>query len=291
MVRLLFVPILLLLTQQTIHAQYGHNWTWKAAPDSVKLRNCVSDMTLLLKATPVPLGGIDGAGEPMTRDAVITFNQKSEGTKVGDPFVFPGNIGYNACKTNKAPYDVTVTACLIVAMEHFSKDEIAIGSDGKINEAGEWKEGITLFRKVFGRDPRFISAEKVASTFEFIKHIDLKPKWESNQLWIVFGLLGVGALAAWYVFNPRPDFTIYFERDGTAYVKGNFPEMYLNAIRTFFKSELPMRRNALVKGWHETGGRFRLGFLGPISDKEQQRIRTFFGMLRARKSEEVGTGG
>jgi hypothetical protein len=285
MIRILCSTLLLLFFQQTLFSQYGHNWTWKAAPDAAKLRTCVSEMGKILNASPVPLAGIDSKGKPMVRDGVISFNQKEDEAKSGDPFVFPGNVGRNTCKTNQAPYDVTVMACLIVAMEHFNKDECLFGSDGKMTEAGEWKEGIALYRKVFGRDPKFISADKVASALDIVKHIDLKPRWGATELWIVIGLLALGALAAWYVFNPRPDFSLHLESGGDAYVKGKFPEQYLNAVRSYFQSEMPINRNVVVQGWNEPDGRFRLWFHGPLSDKEQQQIRSFFGMLRAKKPE------
>lgn len=267
--------LIVLITAGAAHAGYTHYWTWKGTPDPAKVKKCVAEMKLILSASPVPLASVDGTGTPNLLDNLVSFNLKGDEDDIGEPFVFPGRGGHNFCKTNGKDYDVVVTACLLVVMDHFSKDEVAVTSDGKMPE--DWAEGIALYKKVLGRSPKL---GKGATVADFINNIDLKPKWDTSRLWIVFGLLGFGGLVAWFIFNPRPDFTIYFEREGNAYVKGVFPEAYANSVRVFFKSELPMKRNAMVKGWNESGGRFRLGFAGPISDREQQRIRNFFAMLR-----------
>lgn len=267
---------LLLLICNTATLGYGHNWTWKTPPDSNKLKKCISEMKLILHASPVPLASVTGTGQPTIRDSMLTFNMKGPDDDIGEPFVFPGQVGYNFCKTNGLPYDPVVTACLLVVMDHFSKDEVTVGSDGKMNE-GDWEPGITLYKKVLGREPKNSKSNALG---DLINNINLKPTWDWSRLWIVFGLLGIGAAVAWYIFNPRPDFTIYFERTGIAYVKGDFPESYAQAVRAFFKSDLPMKRNVNISGWHESDGRFRLSFAGPLSDREQQQIRTFFGMLR-----------
>lgn len=267
--------VCLLLLTSSLHAGYSHNWTWKKSPDSAKLKKCVAEMKLILQASPVPLAGVDGTGNPTTLESVLTFNMKGEDDDIGEPFVFPGRTGYNFCKTNGKAYDPVVTACLLVVIDHFGKDEVAVGSDGDMKE--DWAEGIALYKKVLGRNPKIAKNNAIA---ELLGNIDLKPKWDGTRLWIVFGLLGLGGLVAWYLLNPRPDFTIFFEQQGNAYVKGAFPEAFVNEVRVFFKQDLPMKRNVLVKGWNENGGRFRLAFVGPISDREQQKIRNFFAMLR-----------
>lgn len=257
-------------------AGYGHNWTWKKSPDSAKLKKCIQEMKFILQASPVRLASVDGTGEPTVLESVITFNMKGEEDDIGEPFVFPGRTGYNFCKTNGKAYDAAVTACLLVVLDHFDNDEVAIGSDGT-NKEEDWAEGIELYKKVLGRKPKI---GKGSAVTEVLSKINLAPSWDISRLWIVFGLLGIGGLVAWYIFNPRPDFTILFQQDGNAYVKGSFPEAYVQAVRTFFKQDMPMRRNVMVKGWNENDGRMRLSFAGSVSDREQQRIRNFFAMLR-----------
>lgn len=260
----------------TTLAGYGHNWTWKKSPDSTKLKKCVLEMKFILQASPVRLASVDGTGEPTVLESVITFNMKGEEDDIGEPFVFPGRTGFNFCKTNGKDYDAVVTACLLVVLDHFSSDEVAISSDGKMNEE-DWGEGIKLYKKVLGRQPKLGKGSAVS---EVLSKINLTPSWDISRLWIVFGLLGIGGLVAWYIFNPRPDFTIFFQQDGNAYVKGSFPETYVQAVRAFFKQDMPMKRNVMVKGWNEADGRMRLSFAGSVSDREQQRIRNFFAMLR-----------
>jgi len=267
--------LLLLLFTANAHAGYSRSWTWKSPPDSAKLKKCIDEMKMILQASPVPLASVDGTGQPTIRDSILTFNMKGDDEEIGEPFVFPGRTGYNFCKTNGKPYDVVVAACMLVMLDHFSKDEVVISSDGDSKE--EWEEGAALFKKVLGRSPK---NTKSSALTEILGNIDLKPKWDSSRLWIVFGLVGIGIAVAWYLFNPKADFTIFFEKQGNAYVKGTFPEAYAGAVRVFFKQDLPMKRNAMVRGWNERDGRFRLAFAGPISDREQQKIRNFFAMLR-----------
>lgn len=271
----LFLYPLLVLSLVHLPWGYSHNWSWHSSPDPVKLKKCLSEMKLILGASPVPLASVDGTGQPTVRDSMLTFNMKGEDDTIGEPFVFPGHVGYNSCKTNGLAYDPVVTACLLVVMDHFSKAEVTVGSDGKIDE--DWAEGIALYKKVLSRESKTTKGNTVG---DLINNINLKPTWDWSRLWIVFGLLGVGGAVAWYIFNPKPDFTIHIERQGSSYVKGDFPESYAQAVRSFFLSDMPIKRNVTVTGWHESDGRFRLNFAGPLSDREQQQIRTFFGMLR-----------
>ncbi|HMO36667.1 MAG TPA: DUF3634 family protein [Gemmatales bacterium] len=257
-----------------IMAQQGHLWTWKTSLDTAKLRKCISEMKLLLEASPIPLTGLDGKGSPNITDTIVAFS--TAGSEAG--FVFPGNLGVNTCKSIDQEHDAVVTACLLVVLDHFSREEVTISSDKSMDT--EWKAGSELYSKVLGREPRNKQTNAITGLTDLVSKINLKPSWDISRLWIVFALAAIGALFAWFILNPRPDFTIHFEKEGNAYVKGAFPEAYAGAVRTFFKSELPMKRNAMVKGWNQSDGRFRLGFLGPISDREQQRIRNFFAMLR-----------
>lgn len=267
--------IVLLMTVSAAHAGYSHYWTWKSSPDSAKLKKCIDEMKSILQASPVPLASVEGKGQPTIRDTMLTFNMKGDDKEIGEPFVFPGRTGYNFCKTGGKPYDAVVTACLLVVLDHFTPEEVSITSDSGSLE--EWEEGIALYKRVLGRNPK---TGKHNAVSDFLSKFDLAPKWDASRLWIVFGLLGLGGFVAWYIFNPRPDFTIFFEKQGNAYLKGQFPDAYANAVRVFFKQDLPMNRSALVKGWNIEGGRFRLAFAGPISDREQQRIRNFFAMLK-----------
>jgi hypothetical protein len=66
--------------------------------------------------------------------------------------VFPNELGFNFCKTAAKPYDSVVTACLLVARDHFSSSVLSIDSDGSW-AAGDWQQGIDRYSKVLGRRP------------------------------------------------------------------------------------------------------------------------------------------
>jgi hypothetical protein len=257
-------------------AGYSQHWNWKRPPDAAKVKQCIEQMRKVLQASPVPLAGDDGTGTPLLQEGMLAFNQKGPDEEIGEPFVFPGRPGQNFCKTNGKPYDAVVVACLLVVMDHFSREEISFGSDGNIAE-GAWDAGIELYKKVFGKEPRY---SKESGFTGFLNNIKLVPAWTSAQLWIVLALLGFGTLAGWYVFHPRPDFQIHIQKEGVAVVNGKFPEVHLPALRTFFHQDLPMKRDALVRGWYYKDGHVKLDFAGPISDREQQRVRNFFTSLR-----------
>jgi len=55
------------------------------------------------------------------------------------------------CKTARKPYDVCVTACLIIA-KHYLGEEIKISSDGETNE---WNEAKTYCQEILGYGESF----------------------------------------------------------------------------------------------------------------------------------------
>ncbi len=259
------------------HAGYSHYWTWKKSPESSKVQKCIEDMKKVLAASKVPLAGAEGEGTPSIMHNSLVFNQRGDEENIGEPFVFPGRTGMNFCKTNGKDYDPVVVACLLVVMDHFTPEEVSIKSDGDM-KGGDWDEGIELYKKVLGKNPNLTATKD--GVLGVLKNIASQRKWSSEHLWIAAGLLAFAGVAAWWVFNPRPDFQIMFQRDGNAHVLVKFPEAHVGALRTFFKQDLPMKRNACVRGWYDKGGRVRLDFAGPISDREQQRVRNFFSTLR-----------
>jgi hypothetical protein len=62
-------------------------------------------------------------------------------------------LGFNFCKTAGKPYDEVVTACLLVARDHFPEDILSIDSDGSWSD-GDWQEGTKLYTTVLGRPAR-----------------------------------------------------------------------------------------------------------------------------------------
>ena len=55
-----------------------------------------------------------------------------------------GATGFNFCKTAAKPYDLVVTAILVLA-EHFSEGHFKVSSDG---DPEDWAEGLALAREV-----------------------------------------------------------------------------------------------------------------------------------------------
>lgn len=59
-----------------------------------------------------------------------------------------GGRTFEFCKTNRKPYDLAVTACLIVLKHHLGKG-LVIGSDGG---AEDWEAAARLVHELFGAD-------------------------------------------------------------------------------------------------------------------------------------------
>jgi hypothetical protein len=271
--------LLVALVPSPALAGYSHAWMWKKAPDRAKVRQCIAEMKRVLAASPAKLAGPEGSGKPSITDDLLSFNLEGPDDKIGEPFVFPGFANTrNHCKTNGLDYDPVVVACLLVIMDHFNKEEVHITSDGKIAN-GEWDHGIALYKKVFQREP---NVSKEGGFGALLSNINLKPTWGIERLFIVLGLLAVGWLALKMFLNPRPHFHILVTGGQDAVFKGRFPQMYTAAVQEFFRKDVTAPQDVTVKGWHENGGRFRLVFSGDISDKDQQRVRNFFGLLRKR---------
>jgi hypothetical protein len=261
-------------------AGYAQNWTWKKSPDAAKVKKCIEDMRRVVYASPVPLAGSDGDSKPIINDNLLVFNMKGSDKEIGEPFIFPGTTdplpGLNFCKTNNKAYDPVVVACLLVAMDHFTKEDISFGSDGNWSE-GAWDAGIDLYKKVFGREPHF---SRDTGFSGIVSSIKLAPNWNLNQLWIAAGFLAFGAVAVWFFFNPRPDFQIYLQPQGSAKVNGKFPQTHVDALRSFFQQDMSIKQDALVKGWYFKDGQVRLDISGALTDREQQRVRNFISSLR-----------
>jgi hypothetical protein len=131
-----------------LRAGYTHYFTWKKEPDPERLRACLQEMSLVTKAASKLLAGPDGDGKPRIEALELEFN--GIGEQAHEPFVFPGKQGFNFCKTACKPYDAVVTACLLVARDHFPREELEIESDGDWNE-GAREPGSRLYEKVLGR--------------------------------------------------------------------------------------------------------------------------------------------
>jgi hypothetical protein len=151
--------ILAILTLACVRADagYTHYYIWKQPPDEAALKACVADMNRLIEARKSILVSPDlpesTPGSPKLNSTNVDFNG------IGDqacepfvfPFVFPDRNSFNFCKTQGEPYDEVVTACLIIARDHFPAAVLEIKSDGAWEY---WKDGAKLYSSVFGRSAR-----------------------------------------------------------------------------------------------------------------------------------------
>jgi hypothetical protein len=142
-------------------AGYTHHFIWRQDPDPGVLHECVVDMSRIIAARWSTLAGPEGQGKPEINSLDLVFN--GIGDQGHEPFVFPGRLdripgfpgpkGFNFCKTAAKPYDAVVTACLLVARDHFPPSVLAISSDGAWNQ-GAWGTGANLYLSVLGRTPK-----------------------------------------------------------------------------------------------------------------------------------------
>jgi hypothetical protein len=138
-------------------AGYTHYYTWKQSPDDASIKACVADMNRLIEARKsilVSPGGRETTPGSLKLSATnVDFN--GIGNNAHEPFVFPyafsDHDSFNFCKTAWKPYDEVVTACLIVARDHFSPSVLEIDSDGSWSD---WSRGAKLYASVFGRPAR-----------------------------------------------------------------------------------------------------------------------------------------
>ncbi|HMF14847.1 MAG TPA: hypothetical protein VKE94_21175 [Gemmataceae bacterium] len=140
------------LTPAGARGGYTHYFTWRQKPEGERLKACLGDMEKVVNAAKGMLAGPDGYGRPVLRDAQLQFNGRGEEDS-HEPFIFPGQVGFNFCKTQGKPYDAAVVACLLVACDHFPAEVLEIASDSKWNQ-GDWDDGSRLYQAVFNRKPQ-----------------------------------------------------------------------------------------------------------------------------------------
>lgn len=155
-----------LLCPRTAHAGYTHYWMWHARPDAEALRACVADMDRIVEArrgiladwqdrtgTAAVFLGTGTFGDAGVPAPDIVFN--GIGDDGHEAFGFPlapfmaDRPEFQFVKTAAKPYDEVVTACLIVARDHFRPEVLTIASDGTWRP--DWAPGAALYEQVLGR--------------------------------------------------------------------------------------------------------------------------------------------
>ena len=183
------VAICVLLACPHALAGYTHYWTWKQAPDAEAVKQCLAEMALLIEARTNIIAGTYDGESPLVLDATrIDFN--GIGEEAHEPFVFPGPPQFNFCKTAYKPYDEVVTACLIVARDHFPAKVLEIGSDGRWED---WEQGAKLYSSVLKRPARNPMSRGLA----------LYPSGRVMPWVVVWSIIVLGMAIGWYRRNWR----------------------------------------------------------------------------------------
>jgi hypothetical protein len=240
-------------------AGYTHYFTWHQKPSPEQLKACIEEMRKIIEASKDVLGGPEGTGQPMVTDVEIVFN--GLGDAAHEPFVFPGQAGFNFCKTAFKPYDAAVCACLMVARDHFPAALLEIGSDG---EWTDWQEGKDLYVRVLNRPPQNPIGNEA-------------PFQEIPWLGVVLAIVLV-VIAGYVAFHVRADFTISHTTHGVQF-SGRFPEVFRGPVKEFLETEFAPGRRFTVFGNRHSRGRMALRFRGSLSAGEQQRVRNYLTML------------
>jgi hypothetical protein len=144
----LLVLALLALIPGRAHAGYSHYWTWRTPPDATALGACIADMKRIAAARADRVT-VTSDGRSISINGV--------GELAHEDFSFPAAP---FVKTNGKPYDEVVTACLLVARDHFPTSVLTIDSDG---DWDDWAAGRALYKEVLGRDARPPFADEAGS--------------------------------------------------------------------------------------------------------------------------------
>ena len=187
----LLVALVGLLCGQA-QAGYTHYWRWAQAPDAAALSNCIAEMKLIIQARKIILVGPDlpgaVAGSPKIEGMKVDIN--GIGDDAHEPFVFPGKVGFNFCKTEGKPYDEVVTACLILARDYFPDSVLAISSDG---EWQDWSSGANLYSSVLRRRAKYAFGGNVLGQGDG----DDGHNPSKSPAWVALVVVAAIALAFW----------------------------------------------------------------------------------------------
>ena len=140
---------------------YTHYYYVSEKFDATLFKKVVDDFKKLLK--PISDKGIVlangmGEGKPIINDNEIVFNglgelshetfclEKTHEIQDWQKDMKKGELIFQFTKTARKPYDIAVTACLVIAKHHFG-EKIRISSDGNDSE---WNDGKQLCQEILG---------------------------------------------------------------------------------------------------------------------------------------------
>jgi hypothetical protein len=133
--------ILGLLATREVSAATVHRWTWLRPLDRAAQARAVEEIAKVAARRPELVAVEALAGSIVLRSRAG-----------GRTFTWPGaEHGPNTIASGGDAWDEVVTASLIVARDHFSRDELAIESDG---DWLSWQDGRLLYEEALGRSPK-----------------------------------------------------------------------------------------------------------------------------------------
>lgn len=204
---------------------YAHSFIWYQKPDAAAAKACVADMARVLAAAKDRIAGPDGTGAPVVAADKVHFNGRGDDAE--EAFLFPGKPDRNECRTMREPYDAAVTACLLVARDHFPPEVLGIESDGRWSD-GDWDKGRRLYQQIFGRralDPLTQSdAEAPDAPAPGIGAAGQPEEWTPLSIIVVVGIFGA---LVWMFVRPHSAFVITVEGSRIDRVRGDAPRPFL----------------------------------------------------------------
>lgn len=247
-------------------AGYTHYFIWTKPPDAARLKACLADMGKILTAANELVAGPDGDGAAMVGPLKLEFNGRGDNSH--EPFVFPGTVGFNFCKTQWKPYDAVVTACLIAARDHFPPADLAIASDGDWSE-GDWSAGARLYERALGR-----TAADPLSGFDDPQSLPGLPgqrRQPNDVTWLNrIILISLAAGVLWWLTRPHYAFSIFVAGSKIDRVRGRAPRPFLIEVDDICREfNIPRGRVRAL----QLGRWIRLLFSREIPADCRQRIR------------------
>lgn len=123
---------------------YAHCWEQKVAADPAQWAAITSDFQRLLAHSPVPIvQDSDDSTPPIVDEHEVFFNGAgADGYET--MALYRAGSGFYSCKTARKPYDLLVTALLIL-VRHHAPGVCSISSDGN---AADWQPTLDWMNSV-----------------------------------------------------------------------------------------------------------------------------------------------
>jgi len=122
-------------------------WTLNLQGSEKNYKKALTDIRKIVKAKTNILAGGHGEGKPNLKGN-ICFNgigpDQDHETFLLCKILSDSPDSFNFCKTAQKPYDVVVSACLVV-LAHYMGEDVKVSVDG---DQEDWVEGVKLANKV-----------------------------------------------------------------------------------------------------------------------------------------------